>query len=81
MSSKTVKTEDWKVKLKEERAELLKKTIEIKNFIDSPEAKLSWREWDMLNTQFHSMRGYLQALTDRCIYYKIIEGGDLNLLY
>lgn len=81
MGTKTVKTEDWKVKLKEERAELLKKTLELKHFIDSPDAKLSWREWDMINNQFHSMRNYLQALTDRCIYYKIIEGGDLNLLY
>ena len=81
MSTKTTKQEDWKVRLKEERIALLEKTLKLKNFMDNPDSKLSRREWEMLNNQYYHMREYLQALTDRCIYYNIIEGGDLGIHY
>lgn len=73
---------DWQARLVEERAELLKKTIALKNTLDDKKnLKLSNREWEMLRLQFGIMREYVQILTDRCVYYGLIEAGDLNLHY
>lgn len=73
---------DWQAKLVEERAELLKKTLALKNTLDDKKnLKLSNREWEMLRSQFCVMREYVQILTDRCVYYGLIEAGDLNLHY
>ena len=63
------KPELWKVRLLEERRELLARTIKLKKAFDNPEMKLNNREWEMLRAQFSFMRDYLQALTDRCVYY------------
>lgn len=73
--------EDWKLRLLEERANLLNNTIKLKNTIDSSDMKLTCKEWDMLREQYHAMREYLQVLTDRCVYYELIEHGDLGLHY
>lgn len=73
--------EDFKTRLVEERKELLEKTIKLKNAIDDPEMKLNAHEWEMLRCQFGAMRDYLQALTERCVYYKLIPAGDLMLRY
>ena len=53
--------EDWKFRLLDERTNLLRNTIKLKNAIDSPDMKL--------------------VLTDRCVYYGLIEHGDLGLHY
>lgn len=73
--------EDWKFRLLDERTNLLRNTIKLKNAIDSSDMKLTCKEWDMLRVQYHAMREYLQALTDRCVYYGLIEHGDLGLHY
>ena len=71
----------WQERLKQERTELLEKTIKLKVFMEDPNAKLSKREWDMLQRQFSFMRDYLQALTDRCVYYGLLEAANLCLEY
>ena len=71
----------WQMRLLDERAELLRRTIALKNTFSNPEMKLNEQEWQMLHRQFDHMRWYLQALTDRCIYYKLIAVGDLGLSY
>ena len=76
-----VQTPEWQVRLVEERKELLDRTIKLKNFMDSEEAKLNKKEWDMLYCQFYAMKGYLQHMTNRCVYYKLIPAGDLGLSY
>lgn len=81
MSSKNTKVEDWKTRLVEERKQLLERTIKLKKAMDNPDMKLNNKEWDMLKHQFCSMREYLQALTDRCVYYELIESGDLGIYY
>ena len=73
--------EDWQLRLKNERAALLEETLKLKKIIDSPDTKLNSREWEMLNHQFHIMRELVQVLTDRCVYYGLIDGGDLGLSY
>lgn len=73
--------EDWQIRLKEERTELLQRTIKLKKYMDSPNTKLNSREWEMLHCQFRYMRELLQVLTDRCIYYELIESGDLGIHY
>jgi len=73
--------EDWQIRIKEERDELLQRTIRLKKFMDSPNTKLNSREWEMLMGQLHAMVEYLQALTDRCVYYELIESGDLGIHY
>ena len=67
----------WQERLKQERTELLEKTLKLKVFMDDPNTKLSKREWDMLQLQFSFMREYLQALTDRCVYYGLLEAAKL----
>lgn len=75
-------TPQWQLDLVEERKALLQKTINLKNTLDDKKGlKLSNREWQMLQVQFNFMRGYLQILTDRCVYYGLIESGDLGLRY
>lgn len=81
MSSKNTKTEDWKTRLVEERKELLERTIKLKRAMDNPEMKLNNREWDMLRCQFFAMKEYLRVLTDRCVYYELIESDDLEIHY
>lgn len=73
--------EDWQIRLREERTELLQRTIKLKKFIDSPNTKLNKNEWEMLMGQLQAMKEYLQALTDRCVYYELIESGDLRIHY
>lgn len=71
----------WQRRLVEERKELLYRTIKLKKAMDDPDMKLNNREWEMLRAQFCFMRDYLQALTDRCVYYNLIESGDLGIHY
>lgn len=73
--------EDWQLRLKDERAELLKKTIELKKTLDDKDCKMNRFEWENLQHQYHLMRELCQVLTDRCIYYGLIDGGDLGLSY
>lgn len=72
---------EWQQRLLEERKDLLEKTIKLKNTFSNPDMKLTDQEWRMLHSQFDSMKNYLQDLTDRCIYYGLIEAGNLNLHY
>lgn len=72
---------DWQLRLLVERKVLLQRTIKLRKAIENPDMKLNSREWDMLHQQFSSMRDYLQTLTDRCVYYGLIESGDLGLHY
>ena len=72
---------EWQERLKEERTELLEKTIKLKIAIDDPHMKLSKKEWDMLNSQFYYMREYLQVLTSRCVYCGLLDPVNLNLNY
>ena len=73
---------EWQLRLIDERRDLLKKTIALKNAIDDKSGlKLTHKEWEMLANQYYYMREYLQALTDRCVYYGLIESGDLGLHY
>ena len=72
--------EDWQLRIKEERDELLKKTIKLKNFIDNPESKANYTEWELLKEQLRAMRDYLSVLTSR--YYKLIDvSEDLDAFY
>lgn len=74
--------EDWQLRIKEERDELLKKTIKLKNFIDNPESKANYTEWELLKEQLRAMRDYLSVLTRRCRYYKLIDvSEDLDAFY
>lgn len=82
MSTKKVnKPEDWKVRLVEEREDLLKRTIALKNAFDNPEFKVNSTEWEMLRSQLCAMREYLQILTNRCKYYNLIDFADMGMLY
>ncbi len=71
----------WQDRLVEERSQLLYRTIQLKKHMDDPEAKHKRKEWEMLEAQFCFMKQYLQVLTDRCVYYGLIEAGDLGLHY
>lgn len=73
--------EPWEIRLKEEREQLLQRTLDLKAAFDNPDFKVNNNEWEMLRRQFSCMREYLQVLTDRCIYYGLIPAGDLNLHY
>ena len=72
---------EWKTRLIEERKDLLAKTIKLKKAFDNPALAMSNKEWEMLHEQFHAMRNYLQILTDRCIFYGLMESGDLGIHY
>lgn len=71
----------WLRELKQERDELLQKTLKLKVFMEDPNSKLNKQEWDMIQRQFCYQRDYLQALTDRCVYYGILESANLHLEY
>lgn len=71
----------WELRLKEERTNLLQKTINLKAALDDPDFKLNHEEWSMLMRQYSAMREYLQVLTDRCKYYGLIQCGDLGIQY
>ena len=74
--------EPFKVRLIEERDELFQRTIALKNTFSNPEMKLNEQEWKMLHRQYETMLRYLQVLTDRCIYYKlIVEPANLDSCY
>lgn len=76
-----VQMEPWLIRLKQERTELLERTLKLKQHIENPDSKHNKQEWDMLQRQFSFMRDYLQALTDRCVYYGILESANLYLEY
>lgn len=70
----------WQLRLLEERDELRRRTIALKNTFSNPEMKLNEQEWRLLHCQFDAMQRYLQILTDRCIYYELIfDPADLGL--
>lgn len=71
----------WQTRLRDERNEVLWRTVKLKKHMDDPEAKHNRMEWEMLQRQFCAMREYLQVLTDRCVYYGLIESGDLGIHY
>ena len=76
-----VTLELWQERLVAERKELLDRTIKLKNMFDDGSRQLSRKEWRMLECQYEAMRSYLQVLTDRCVFYKIIPAGDLGISY
>ena len=73
--------EPWLIRLKDERTDLLERTLRLKQHMEDPDSKHNKQEWDMLQRQFSFMRDYLQALTDRCVYYGILESANLYLEY
>lgn len=74
--------EDWQLRIKEEREELLEKAKKLIAFIDNPESKANYTEWEMLREQLGAMRSYLSVLTRRCRYYKLIDvSEDLDAFY
>lgn len=73
--------EDWQLRLKKERDELIKEARKLKQFIDNPESKASWKEWELLRRQMCAMREYICALTERCKFYGLIECEDLEPFY
>lgn len=74
--------EDWQLRLKEEREELLKKATKLMLFIDNPESKANYTEWELLKEQLGAMRNLLSVLTRRCRYYNLIEVSvDLDAFY
>lgn len=81
MSTTEQLTPNWGDRLIEERKEILERCIALKKAMDSPDMKLNQEEWGLLHNQFSSMRDYLQALTNRCVYYGLIESGDLGIHY
>lgn len=81
MAEEKKQFEDWQLRIKVERDELLKKAIKLKHFIDNPESKATYAEWEMLRRQMGIMREYISVLTQRCKYYGVIESDDLDTLY
>ena len=75
------KLDGWQERLLEERKQLLEKTLKLHRAFDNPDIKLSQNEWNMLHRQEIAMREYLQVLTDRCVYYGLLEKGSLHLEY
>lgn len=74
--------EDWQIRLRTEREELLTKMIKLVTFIDNPESKANCTEWDLLKEQLGAMRNLLSVLTRRCRYYKLIDASeDLDAFY
>ena len=72
----------WQERLLDERDELLQRAIALKKVFGNPEMKLNEQEWRLLHCQFDAMQRYLQVLTDRCIYYKLlVEPANLGLCY
>lgn len=72
--------EDWQLRLKAEREKLLEKAEKLRNFIDNPESKANYREWEMMKRQLGAMREYLAALSERCKYYGLIEPSTQDVL-
>ena len=72
--------EDWQLRIREEREEMLKKATKLRNFIDNPESKANYREWAMMRRQLNAMREYLCILTERCKYYELIEPSTQDIL-
>lgn len=72
--------EDWQLRIRKEREEILEKAIKLRNFIDNPESQANYREWEMMRRQLNAMREYLCALTDRCKYYGLIEPSTQDIL-
>lgn len=63
---------EWK-ELLEERKCLLEKVGLLKKLLDNPKTKMNRNEWKMLDRQIDVMREYLNILTERCIYYNLID--------
>ena len=74
-----VESSDWKTHLTEERKDLLEKVIKLKKAFDNPSLAMTHREWEMLREQFFAMQNYLRALTDRCVFYGLMESNDLSI--
>lgn len=66
----------WKERLIAERKELAERVIKLKKFLENPDTKLHRKEWDMLEEQSRAMLHYLRMLTQRCIFYGLIEEVD-----
>lgn len=74
--------EGWQLRLNEEREELLERAKKLVAFIDNPESKANYAEWELLKEQLAAMRHLLSVLTRRCKYYKLIDvSEDLGELY
>lgn len=73
---KKTKFEDWQLRIKAEREELLEKLEKLIAFIDDPNSKVSCAEWQQLQDQANAMRSYVSVLTRRCEYYGLIKRTD-----
>ena len=78
---KKVKFEDWQLRLKAEREELLEKLEKLNAFVSDPNSKVNFTEWSQLQEQARVMRGYIDILTRRCEYYGLIKRIDGNGIY
>ena len=73
--------EDWQLRIKEERDELLAKVLKLVMFIDNPESKANYTEWMLLKEQLGAMRSYLSVLDKRCKYYGLVERANVEEFY
>lgn len=78
---KKTKFEDWQLRLKAEREELLEKLEKLNAFVADPNSKMSSAEWNLLEDQARAMRGYVDVLTRRCEYYGLIKRADCGGIY
>ena len=75
-AAKPVQFEDWQLRLKEERNALYEKAKKINKSFSDPNFKMSKQEWDLLQRQSYTMKEYLSALNERCVFYGLIEDAD-----
>lgn len=78
---KKAKFEDWQLRLKTEREELLEKLESLNAFVNNPYSKVNFTEWSQLQEQARVMRSYVDILTRRCEYYGLIKRIDGNGIY
>lgn len=78
---KKAKFEDWQLRLKAEREELLEKLEKLNAFVSDPNSKVNFTEWSQLQDQARAMRGYFDVLTRRCEYYGLIKRADCGGIY
>lgn len=65
--------EDWQLRIKAEREELLERLKKLSAFCNDPNSKMNYREWQLLQDQLRAMRNYADIITCRCKYYELIE--------
>lgn len=71
--------EEWKEELLIERTKLIEKCLNLNDYMNNNENKLSYVEWKLLEDQFEHMKAYCRVLTRRCQIYGLISTASLDL--